>query len=257
MLKTTQAHSQEPYLSIVVPFYNEEENIEQVCREIISVASSAFQTSWELLMVNDGSRDKTPLLMDALSREFAFCRAIHLTPNSGQSAALEAGFSRARGELIATLDGDGQNDPADLPGLIEKMRQLKVDMLCGIRAHRADTVIRKFSSRLANGLRSRLLKDHISDVGCSLRVFRRACLPRIHFFRNAHRFFPALMIMAGYTVVEIPVSHRPRLQGTSKYGLGINSRLWVGIADLAGVWWLQKRALRYEWTETDKGTFHE
>ena len=246
MQKTADNH---PALSIVVPFYNEEESLEQVCREIISVTSTSLETSWELIMVNDGSVDRTPLLMDAMVREFPCCRAIHLTSNSGQSAALEAGFSGARGEFIATLDGDGQNDPADLPALVEKRAQLNVDMLCGIRVQRADTLIRRVSSRLANGLRSRLLKDHISDVGCSLRVFRRACLHRIQFFRNAHRFFPALMIMAGYTVAEIPVSHRPRLQGASKYGQGINSRLWVGIADLAGVWWLQKRALRYESTE--------
>ncbi len=249
MQKTADEHPQAPYLSIVVPFYNEEENLEQVCREIISVASTELNIPWELIMVDDGSVDSTPLLMDAIVREFSFCRAIHMTPNSGQSAALEAGFLSAVGELIATLDGDGQNDPADLPGLVEKMTQLKVDMLCGIRTQRADTLVRKISSRVANGLRSRLLKDHISDVGCSLRVFRRACLHRIRFFRNAHRFFPALMIMAGYTVAETPVSHRPRFQGTSKYGRGINSRLWVGIADLAGVWWLQKRVLRYELTE--------
>ena len=267
MQKTADSHPPKPYLSIVVPFYNEEDNIEAVCREIISVASKsgasrAFKDSWELVMVNDGSRDNTPSLMDALAREFPCCRAIHLVPNSGQSAALEAGFSMARGEIIATLDGDGQNDPSDLPGLIDKMEQLKVDMLCGIRAQRADTLIRKFSSRVANRFRSRLLNDNISDVGCSLRVFRRACLARIRFFRNAHRFFPALMIMAGYSVAETPVSHRHRLKGVSKYGIGINSRLWVGLADLAGVWWLQKRALRYESTEyestkTDKGSSHE
>ncbi|GAB6146990.1 glycosyltransferase family 2 protein [Desulfocicer niacini] len=267
MQQKVDLHFARPYLTIVVPFYNEEENVEAVCREIISVANTsasamAFKNGWELIMVNDGSSDTTPSLMDALAREFAFCRAVHLAPNSGQSAALEAGFSRALGEVIATLDGDGQNDPSDLPGLIDKMAQLKVDMLCGIRAQRADGLIRKFSSRVANGLRARLLKDHISDVGCSLRVFRRSCLARIHFFRNAHRFFPALMIMAGYKVAETPVSHRQRLQGVSKYGLGINSRLWVGLADLAGVWWLQKRALRYELTEyqsstPDRETSHE
>jgi len=259
MQPPTDEHMEKINISIVVPFYNEEEGLEMVCEEILSVASKQFAPPWELLMINDGSSDKTPSMIDTIAQNNANCRAIHLNPNSGQSAALEAGFSKARGEIIATLDGDGQNDPADLPGLIEKMTQLDVDMLCGIRAERADTLIRKVSSRVANTLRSRLLKDHISDVGCSLRVFRSACLPRIRFFRNAHRFFPALMIMAGYRVSETPVSHRPRLKGISKYGLGINTRLWVGIADLAGVWWLQKRALRYELTETKKtkGAFHE
>lgn len=238
------------HISIVVPFYNEEEGLEIVCEEIISMALTRLDTPWEFIMVNDGSSDNTPSLINTIAQNNPNCRALHLTPNSGQSAALEAGFSKAKGEVIATLDGDGQNDPADLPGLIDKMAQLNVDMLCGIRRRRSDTLLRKISSRVANGVRSRLLKDHISDVGCSLRVFRRACLSRIKFFRNAHRFFPALMIMAGFRVAETPVSHRPRLIGTSKYGLGINSRLWVGLADLAGVWWLQKRRLRYELTET-------
>lgn len=238
------------HISIVVPFYNEEEGLEMVCEEIISMALTRFDTPWELIMINDGSSDKTPSLIDTIAQNNPNCRGLHLNPNSGQSAALEAGFSKARGEIIATLDGDGQNDPADLPELIDKMAQLNVDMLCGIRRQRADTLIRKISSRVGNGVRSRLLKDHISDVGCSLRVFRRACLSRIRFFKNAHRFFPALMIMAGYRVAETPVSHRPRLKGRSKYGLGINSRLWVGLVDLAGVWWLQQRSLRYELTET-------
>lgn len=259
MRTSPDGHMEKINISIIVPFYNEEEGIKVVCEEILSVASKHFDTPWELLLVNDGSSDRTPSIIDAFAQNNVNCRAIHLTPNSGQSAALEAGFSKARGEIIATLDGDGQNDPADLPGLIDKMTQLNVDMLCGIRAERADTLIRKISSRVANALRSHLLKDNISDVGCALRVFRSACLPRIRFFRNAHRFFPALMIMAGYRVAETPVSHRPRLKGVSKYGLGINTRLWVGIADLAGVWWLQKRALRYNLKETKKtrGAFHE
>lgn len=234
------------HISIVVPFYNEEDGLEIVCREIISVISRQINTPWELIMVNDGSTDNTPALINCIAHDIPNCRAVHLTPNSGQSAALEAGFMTARGEIIATLDGDGQNDPADLPCLIRKQYELNVDMLCGIRTDRADNLLRKLSSRVANFLRSMILNDHISDVGCSLRLFRRSCLPRIRFFRNAHRFFPALMLMNGFTVAEIPVSHRPRLKGNSKYGMGINSRLWVGMADLAGVWWLQKRALKYE-----------
>ena len=172
-------------------------------------------------------------------------RALHLKPNSGQSAALEAGFEVALGEFIATLDGDGQNDPRDIPRLLNVLKVKGLDMMCGIRQRRADNLMRRISSRIANRVRSAVLKDNITDVGCSLRVFRRECLKRIRFFRNAHRFFPALFIMAGFTVAETPVNHRPRELGTSKYGGGINSRLWVGIADLVGVFWLRKRALRY------------
>ncbi|MGD2127946.1 MAG: glycosyltransferase family 2 protein [Lysobacterales bacterium] len=236
---------QNPYLSIVIPFYNEEESIPSVCREVEEVFGGDFPHSWELVMVDDGSSDRTPELIDRLDREHENFVAVHLDPNSGQSAALEAGFNAARGEYIATLDGDGQNDPRDIPRLLDAMLENGVDMMCGIRARRADNFVRRASSRIANRVRAAFLKDNITDVGCSLRVFRRSCLERVRFFRNAHRFFPALFIMAGFTVSETPVNHRAREHGASKYGGGINSRLWVGIADLYGVYWLRKRFLRY------------
>ncbi len=232
-------------LSVVIPFYNEEESVESVCGEVREVLSAQDGLMWELIMVNDGSTDRTPQIMDTLARQDDRFRTLHLTPNSGQSAALEAGFEAAQGELIATLDGDGQNDPRDILPLIQELRARGIDMMCGIRRNRADSVLRKLSSLVANRVRSGVLKDSITDVGCSMRVFRRSCLHRIRFFRNAHRFFPALVIMAGYTVAETPVNHRPRLRGVSKYGRGINSRLWAGIADLAGVAWLRMRSLEY------------
>lgn len=236
-------------LSVIIPFYNEEESLEMVCREAQAVLSARPGLSWELVMVNDGSGDGTPAIMDALAGERERFRSIHIFPNSGQSAALEAGFRAARGDLIATLDGDGQNDPGDILLLLDEMDKRGVDMMCGIRRKRADNFIRRISSRIANRVRSAVLKDNITDVGCSVRVFRRSCLERIRFFRNAHRFFPALFIMAGFKVAETPVNHRQRKFGISKYGGGINSRLWVGLADLAGVYWLRKRSLRYEMTE--------
>lgn len=245
---------QRPLLSVVIPFYNEEENVETVCREVHEVLSEELTEPWELVMVNDGSRDKTPVLMEELATEFAHFRAIHLIPNSGQSAALEAGFRAAKGTIIGTLDGDGQNDPADLPLLMDQLRRRRVDMMCGIRARRADNFVRRISSRLANRTRAAVLKDNITDVGCSMRVFKRAIIRNVGFFRNAHRFFPALVIMRGYKVAEMPVNHRPRHKGTSKYGGGINSRLWVGIADLLGVYWLRKRALKYKTRETKGGS---
>ncbi len=234
-----------PELSVVIPFYNEEESAEEVCREVREVLDGGFAGRWELLMVNDGSRDGTAGIVNRLAEEDRRFRALHLIPNSGQSAALEAGFRAARGELIATLDGDGQNDPRDITRLIDEMRRRDVDMMCGIRAKRADNWIRRTSSRIANRVRRGILDDHITDVGCSLRVFKRRCLRNIGFFRNAHRYFPALFQMRGFRIAETPVAHRPRRHGTSKYGGGINSRLWVGLADLAGVYWLKCRALRY------------
>lgn len=242
---------QRPYLSIVIPFYNEEESLLEVCREVREIFSDGFDRAWELVMVDDGSTDRTPGMIDDLDREFDNHRAVHVHPNSGQSAALQAGFGAAAGEFIATLDGDGQNDPRDIPRLLEALRREGVDMMCGIRTARADNFVRRASSRIANSVRSFFLQDNITDVGCSLRVFRRQCLSEVRFFRNAHRFFPALFIMAGFSVAEMPVNHRAREHGTSKYGGGINSRLWVGIADLAGVWWLRKRFLRYR--VTDRG----
>lgn len=232
-------------LSVVVPFYNEAACLEAVCHEVREILQREVPGAWELIMVDDGSRDGTAALIDGLARQYPGLRALHLQPNSGQSAALEAGFAAARGDLIATLDGDGQNDPGDLRRLMEELERRQVDMMCGVRVNRADNWVRRISSRLANRVRAALLHDHISDVGCSIRVFRRQCLTRLHFFRNAHRFFPALVQMQGFRVAEMPVRHRPRLRGESKYGGGIRSRLWVGLADLAGVYWLRKRALRY------------
>jgi dolichol-phosphate mannosyltransferase len=239
----------QPTLSVVIPFFDEEESLEKVCEEVREVLANERDLTWELIMVDDGSKDRTPQIMDGLAIRHERFRALHLKPNSGQSAALEAGFAEALGEFVATLDGDGQNDPRDILRLLSLLKANRIDMVCGVRQRRADNLIRRLSSRIANRVRSAVLKDHITDVGCSLRVFRRECLKRVRFFRNAHRFFPALFIMAGFTVAETPVNHRPRELGTSKYGGGINSRLWVGLADLAGVFWLRKRALRYTVTK--------
>lgn len=241
-----------PNLSVVIPFYNEASCLETVCLEVREVLYRDFADDWELIMVDDGSSDATPALIDTLSRIYPELRAIHLSPNSGQSAALEAGLSVSRGWLLATLDGDGQNDPADIRRLVEEMTSRRIDMMCGVRVRRADNRVRRFSSRIANRVRASLLDDHISDVGCAIRVFRRQCLVHLCFFRNAHRFFPALVQMRGLLVAEMPVKHRPRFSGKSKYGGGIRSRLWVGLADLAGVWWLRRRAFHYKITETEK-----
>lgn len=239
------------YLSVVIPFYNEGGNVERVCRECHDVVDAEYRGRWELVAVNDGSSDSTVEELRKLRAAMPHLRIIHLKANSGQSAALDAGFRASRGEFIATLDGDGQNDPRDIAPLLRERERRGVDMMCGIRAKRRDSFLRKASSRIANRIRSGLLHDNITDVGCSMRVFRRAGLSRFRMFRNAHRFLPALFIMNGYTVAEMPVNHRPRHTGVSKYGFGINSRLWVGIHDLIGVRWLRKRTLRYRMTEED------
>lgn len=242
-----------PELSVVIPFYNEEDSLLSVCEEVVSVFDTDFSAPWEMILVDDGSSDSTSQKIDDLCDKYLFCHAVHLTKNSGQSAALQAGFLRARGTYIGTLDGDGQNDPRDMPRLVQELIRQEVDMMCGIRRKRADNLVRRFSSRFANRIRSAILQDKITDVGCSLRVFRRDCLQRVPFFRNAHRFFPALFQMTGFRVAETYVNHRPRSHGESKYGGGINSRLWVGIVDLVGACWLKRRALNYQvqMTSTD------
>ncbi|MGD9366669.1 MAG: glycosyltransferase family 2 protein [Desulfobacteraceae bacterium] len=238
-----------PLLSVVIPFYNEQACVCDVCTEVNAVLSPGLSGRWELIMVNDGSTDRTGELMNAMAARFSHFRAIHLHPNSGQSAAMDAGFRAARGEVIGTMDGDGQNDPRDFPILLQAMADQRVNMMCGIRQKRSDSSIRKISSRIANRIRAAVLNDGISDVGCSLRVFRRTCLERICFFKNAHRFFPALVQMAGCSVSELPVRHRPRMAGESRYGGGIRSRLFAGLIDLLGVYWVKKRFLRYAVTE--------
>ena len=238
--------------SLVVPFYNEAESLESVCREIYDVLNEDYGSQWELIMVNDGSTDMTPELMDTLAKRFSVFRSIHLKVNSGQSAALHAGFCAARGRIIGTMDGDGQNDPRDFARLIADLEANGADMMCGIREQRFDSALRRFSSWLANRVRSFVLKDGVRDIGCSIRVFHRRCLDQICFFHNGHRFFPVLVKSAGCRVQEMPVRHRPRLKGISRYGLGIHSRLFAGIFDLFGVYWLCRRRLRYAVVRDDR-----
>ena len=228
----TKNGSTAPLLSLVIPFYNESSCIDCVCSELHQVLSenAGSISTWECILVDDGSQDRTGQIIEDWAARHIHFRTVHLTPNSGQSAALHAGFRAARGRYIATMDGDGQNDPRDLILLLGELQCRHVDMMCGIRERRADNLIRKASSRIANRVRRAILQDGITDVGCAIRVFRRYCLAHVPFFRNAHRFFPALVMAAGFRVAETPVRHRPRLNGTSKYGAGINNRLWCLLA---------------------------
>ncbi|HXU32876.1 MAG TPA: glycosyltransferase family 2 protein [Thermoanaerobaculia bacterium] len=225
-----------PELSLVVPVYNEEENLAPLVREIAAVLEPAGQT-YELLLVDDGSTDGGPAAMAALGEADPRIRVIRLKKNSGQSAALDAGFRFARGRIVVTLDADLQNDPADIPRMLAELS--RADVVCGIRANRRDTWVRRVSSKVANGVRNRLTHEHVTDVGCTLRVCRRELLHDLPMFTGLHRFLPTLLKMQGGRVVEIPVNHRPRLHGVAKYGIG--NRLWRALADLFAVRWMQKR----------------
>jgi dolichol-phosphate mannosyltransferase len=228
-------------VSLVVPVKDEAENVLLLAAEI-RAAMAGTGYSWECVWVDDGSKDGTGELLRRAAVEEPHHRVLTLERNFGQSAAMAAGFSASRGRYVATLDGDGQNDPSDVPGMIALLVERGADLVNGYRARREDSLVRRLSSRIANGVRNRLTGEQVRDVGCSLRVMRRECLRHLFVFRGMHRFLPTLMRLNGLDrVLEVPVHHRPRLRGTTKYG--VHNRLWVGIADLFGVWWLQRRTV--------------
>jgi len=224
-----------PEVSVVVPVFNESGAAPDLAREI----AAAF-AGWpvEILFVDDCSRDDTRERLAALKTEIPALRLLAHSVNSGQSRAVRTGVLAARGEIIVTLDGDGQNDPADIPALFET-RGL-AELVMGNRVRRRDTWLRHLQSRVANGVRGRLLGDGTPDTGCGIKVMRRDVFMELPRFDHMHRFLPALFLRAGARVVSVPVAHRPRERGTSKYGLF--DRLWVGIVDIFGVMWLRRRA---------------
>lgn len=224
-------------LSVVVPVYNEEGAVAALADEV-ERALAPLGPTWECIWVDDGSTDRTAAVLAERLPGKAH-RLLELQRNSGQSAALMAGFRAARGSVIATLDGDGQNNPADLVGMLQRLRVGDVDAVNGVRARRRDTWVRKVSSRLANAFRNGLTGEKVTDVGCAIRVFRRECTDFLPVFKGMHRFLPTLFRLQGFKITEIPVSHRPRETGRTKYG--INNRLWVGIVDTLAVCWMQRR----------------
>ncbi len=227
------------YLSIIVPVKDEEENITILADEI-NQAMENISLSWECIWVDDGSTDTTAEKLKELSENDPRHRFVLLARNFGQSAALSVGFKSANGHIIATLDGDSQNDPADIPRLLEALQKHDADMVNGVRKNRHDTLVRKISSRIANNFRDWVTGDSVADVGCSVRVFRAKCVERVPVFKGMHRFFPTLVKLQGFThIMELSVNHRPRVRGKTKYG--IQNRLWVGLADLAAVKWMQGR----------------
>jgi dolichol-phosphate mannosyltransferase len=231
-----------PDLSVVVPVFNERDNIAPLLAEI--AAALRGRADFEIVYVDDASRDDSLAVLKQAKAEYPELRVIHHVAQSGQSTAIRNGVKAARGAWVATLDGDGQNDPADIPELIamreESPREIK--LFAGWRVNRKDTASKRFGSRFANAIRQRLLHDDTPDTGCGIKLFERAAFLDLPYFDHMHRYLPALMQRAGWQVKSVPVNHRPRGTGVSKYNnLG---RALVGITDLRGVGWLIKRSKR-------------
>lgn len=227
-------------ISVVVPVCNEAENVEPLAREIDAALN---KHSYEMIFVDDGSTDETAAILKRLKSSLPALRVLSHSFRSGQSAAVVSGVRAARAPWVATLDGDGQNDPADIPKLVasrDAPQGRGVQLFMGNRkASRKDTAFRKLQSSIANGVRSSLLGDGTPDTGCGIKLFSREVFMELPRFDHMHRFLPALFLRQGARVISVPVSHRARTRGTSKYGM--LNRLWVGIIDILGVLWLRRR----------------
>lgn len=226
-------------LTVVVPAHNEAQNLPTLVAEI--VAGTPSDVSLEVLVIDDGSSDETPQLLQTLAVQYPNLVSHRLDRQSGQSTALSVGFDLARGEVVATIDADLQNDAADIPKLLKELEQ--ADLAVGWRHQRKDTLSKRVISKCANFIRRKVTGDNIRDTGCGLKAFKRHCLTRLHRFDGMHRFFPVLVQMQGLKVAEVPVNHRPRKHGRTHYN--IFNRSIRPIMDLLAVSWLQKRTLRY------------
>ena len=228
-------------LSVVIPVCNEEESIGVLIEEITQALVQKYQH--EIIVVDDGSTDKTLEVLSKIKKDLPTLRVIKHLQNSGQSTAVRTGVQYANSNWIATLDGDGQNDPADIPNLYNELVSQNLDpwlVVAGYRKKRKDTWLKRISSKYANSIRDKLLRDGTPDTGCGLKVFSRDNFLALPYFDHMHRYIPALFQRQGGRVVSVEVNHRHRMQGTSKYGF--HNRLWVGIVDILGVRWLQNRA---------------
>ncbi len=230
-------------LSIIIPIYNESDNVSPLIDEIGAELGDTID--YEIVIVDDGSDDDSPRRFAELCLRQPRLRIIRHESRAGQSAALLTGVLAAAATQVITLDGDGQNPPAEIPRMLAAARAQSVPALvAGIRRVRHDGRVRRWSSRIANGIRSRLLRDDCPDTGCGLKLFDRETFLAIPRFDHMHRFMPALFKRAGCAVVLLEVDHRPRIRGRSKYG--VFDRLWVGIVDIAGVMWLNRRLCRVD-----------
>ena len=232
--------SESPYLSLVIPCYNEQENIPTLLSRVESALAQSGKP-FEVIIVDDGCTDQSPAMLSEAMKKYSWLRVLKLNKNSGQSAAFEAGFEAARGQVIATIDADLQNDPEEIPRLLPMLDGY--DMVTGWRKDRADTWFRRRQTRIANRIRNWLSKETIQDSASSLKLYKAHAIKGLRLFNGAHRFFPTLVKMRGYTVLETPVKHSPRHAGTAKYGL--RNRAWRAFVDLLGVRWMKSRYLRY------------
>jgi dolichol-phosphate mannosyltransferase len=226
-------------LSVVLPVFNEAENLAPLLAEITGTLRP-LNLRFEVLAVDDASTDASVSVLESLRAQYPELRVLRHRCNCGQSAAYASGFARARGEVVVTLDADGQNDPRDIPALLAALRP-GVDGVTGIRTRRRDTWVKRLSSRVANAYRNWITGDRVTDAGCTFRAVRRAALREVPVFNGMHRFLPSLLRWQGFTVVELPVHHRPRTRGVSKYGVG--NRLWRGLRDCLAMRWYAARVI--------------
>ena len=235
-----------PDLSIIVPVYDEEDSLSPLWTELRAVLDR-LGLAFEVIFVDDGSRDRSPEIIRGFREADTRVRLVRLKENGGETAATDAGFKAARGRRVVVMDADLQNDPRDIPTLLSHLDHW--DAATGWRVQRAqgDGLVRRVSSRIANGLRNWVSDESIHDSGCTFRAFRRECLRGLVLYRGFHRFIPTLLKMRGYRVIEVPVSHRPRRFGRSKYG--VLNRAVVAAADLLAIRWMKARLLRYEVVE--------
>ena len=236
-----------PTLSLVIPCYNEQDNLRPLV-DAIRAAVDPLKMPYEVIITDDRSKDKSWEILKELAAADPRIRVQRFAANRGESAAIWAGLKVARGNYMATLDADLQNNPQDLPKLLEPLKDF--DCVCGTRVEarsKGDNFIRVASSRIANWVRNKLSNEQISDVGCTLRVFKRECVENLKFFHGMHRFMPTLIKIEGFTVTEVPVSHNPRFAGESNYGVW--NRLFASFYDLLAVRWMKKRMFHYQVAE--------
>lgn len=236
MTDLDRAAGDRPDLSVVIPFYNEEQCAAFVLDEVRATLDP-LGLSYEVVAVDDGSSDGTAFALAALAHDDARFRVLRWERNRGQAAALYWGLRAARAPVVVTMDGDGQNDPSEIPALLSSFDG--ADMVVGVRLTRRDSWLRRRMSRLANAVRGRLLRDHVRDSGCALKVFRREVIDSLIPIRTLYSFMPAMAVAAGFCVVQREVRHRPRRGGTSSYGLW--KFLWRPLLDLLGMWWFSRR----------------
>ncbi len=228
-------------ISVVVPVYNEEENLPVLIPQIADVLKPMGKT-YEMIFVDDGSKDQSRRILKEMAVQYPQIRVLGFKKNCGETAAGAAGIKEARGGIVITIDADLQNDPKDIPKMLDYLKEY--DMVTGWRQKREDSWVKRITSKIANGFRNRLSGEEIQDSGCTFRAYKRECLQEIKLYKGMHRFIPTLVKMEGYRVIEIPIAHHPRQFGVSKYTTW--NRMWRAFVDLLAVKWMKSRHIHYE-----------